>query len=64
MSDILDKSTRQQEVVMKSLLSVRKEVPDIKPTGRCHYCDEDIEEPKLFCDGDCADDFEKYGSVY
>lgn len=60
MSDILDKSARQQEVIMESLLKVRRDVPDIVPTGKCHYCDEDIEMPKLFCDGDCADDYDKY----
>lgn len=59
MSDIIDKSTRQQELILESLIQQRAEVPKLFHSGRCHFCDEDVESPKLFCNGDCADDYDK-----
>lgn len=32
---------------------------DLEPEGYCHYCGEDIESPKLFCNGEHAAIFEK-----
>lgn len=32
---------------------------DLKPNGKCHNCGEDITMPQLFCDSDCAEDYQK-----
>lgn len=29
------------------------------PRGSCYFCDEPIKQPKLFCDKDCSEDYEK-----
>lgn len=30
----------------------------VQPSGQCHYCEAHIEKPKLFCDGECAEEYE------
>lgn len=30
----------------------------IIPTGHCHYCEAPTQTPKLFCDGECAEEYE------
>lgn len=30
--------------------------PALRSKGRCHYCDEEIAAPLLFCDKACAED--------
>lgn len=30
----------------------------INASGHCHYCEALIEPPKLFCDGECAEEYE------
>lgn len=32
---------------------------DLKPNGVCHNCKEPVEHPQLFCDSDCAEDYQK-----
>ena len=32
---------------------------DLKPVGACHNCNEQVDGTKLFCDQDCAEDYEK-----
>jgi len=31
----------------------------VKPEGYCHYCEDEVEGEKLFCDGKCATLFER-----
>jgi len=31
----------------------------LQHVGHCHHCGNEIESPKLFCDGHCATRFEK-----
>lgn len=64
MSDDLDRATRAQDIILSSLISHRVDIPRITHIGVCNYCGEVVESPKLFCNGDCADDFEKYGKSY
>lgn len=28
-------------------------------TGHCYYCDDDVNQPRVFCDVDCRDDWER-----
>lgn len=32
-------------------------LPSVQPRGTCHYCEAEVEHPKLFCDEDCAKDW-------
>jgi len=44
------------------LANARANTPRLTPKEACYNCDEPlVHEPhRLFCDKDCADDFEKY----
>lgn len=56
-----DRASKESEYILdRQLEESRKLVPLITHTGYCHSCEEEVEAPKLFCNGDCADDFEKY----
>lgn len=35
-----------------------KRAPALRHTGCCHFCDEPVESPLLFCEKACAEDFE------
>jgi len=59
--DISDQATRREEEFTAAALAVRK--PAIKPVGVCHSCGEDVGETKLFCDGDCRDDWQRIKSA-
>ena len=62
MSDIADKAQEQMERLHQHMItnSVR-EVPT--PTGFCLYCDERVDDGKLFCDKDCHEGYEYEQSV-
>jgi len=32
--------------------------PTLTHTGQCHFCEAEVEAPKLFCDGHCAKRYE------
>lgn len=61
MSDLCGQADRVTETLTNAaILSARNFKRDIEPTGRCHNCDEYLDDPrKLFCDKDCAEDHEK-----
>lgn len=63
MPDFIDKSVEQQELLLAAQLANAKvSTPKLSPKEQCHNCDESlVHEPnKLFCDSDCAEDYEKY----
>lgn len=45
------------EIIEMGILQARS-APVLRPRGRCYFCDEPVEHPLLFCDMDCAQDFE------
>lgn len=59
MADDADRAQRIHDEDLARRLAHRKDVPDIRPKGRCHFCDEPVEHPKLFCDQYCAEDLER-----
>lgn len=59
MSDDIERATRDHAVVLESLIKVRRDVPNIRHTGKCHYCEAKVDPPKLYCSGDCATDHDK-----
>jgi hypothetical protein len=47
-----------QERDLSVALARRKQGPGLLPVGGCHYCGEEINLPKLFCDSECAEEWE------
>ena len=59
--DITEQSDFERENYIQS--AIKKSSSSIKcgklsPQGYCYNCEEDIEKPKLFCNGNCATQFE------
>lgn len=55
--DAVDRATEEERrVTDNAIRSARKDVPNLRPIGRCHYCREEVAQPKLYCDEDCAND--------
>lgn len=59
MADVIDRAEGERTSTLERQLDYRKPVPKISHNGRCHTCDKPVEEPKLFCNGDCADNYEE-----
>jgi len=61
MADAADRSADLQRTANRSAAAVRKAEPDIHPHGRCHnsLCELDVGPGQLFCDSDCAREFER-----
>ena len=57
MSDIADDAERREEQHRADALKVR--LPTLKACGACHSCTTPIRDGLLFCDKDCADDWER-----
>lgn len=57
--DIVDKSFEEEQAYLNHKIkhSVKK-VHNIRPDGYCHFCFEEVEENKLFCNKKCADAYE------
>lgn len=52
----IENSIHYQIQVAKNKLSRRS----LKPEGYCHYCEDEVEGKKLFCNGKCATLFERH----
>jgi hypothetical protein len=65
MADEIDQANEQAERWLNQALASRSAGPKLAPRGNCHYCETvfDKSEPdfdkKLFCDKDCAHDYEE-----
>ncbi len=58
MADMFDLASEREEMDRTIALRVRKpEGP--KPTGRCLWCDEPVEEGRRWCDAGCRTDWER-----
>jgi len=65
MADEIDQANEQAERWLnQALASSRTAGPKLAPRGTCHYCETVFDKTdadfalKLFCDKDCAKDFE------
>lgn len=57
MSDNLDHASEHAGLHLQQALNQRR--PDgPSPTGRCHWCDEILDDEMRFCDAECRDNFE------
>lgn len=60
MPDLVDLvNDQQQHILDLRIKNARQSQNTLRPKGRCYFCDEDVEQPRLFCDADCASDYDK-----
>lgn len=61
MTDLCGQADRVTATLTNAAISsARNFKRDIEPNGRCHNCDEYLDDPrKLFCDMECSEDYEK-----
>ena len=60
MADDADRAQIEIEAELRLALVAAQASPRLQSTGKCHNCDEALEDrDQLFCDRDCARDFEK-----
>lgn len=61
MADEADLANAIQEQALSAALEThRRNANRLKPTGKCHYCQEELTEPgQLYCDVLCAADHEE-----
>ena len=59
--DEIDRAQHQEQMYRDIAIAAAKRQPKntISPTGYCHNCGEEVDNPKLFCDGNCASEWEK-----
>ena len=57
--DEVDLAQKQNERATEAALTYRKPVPKIAPVGECHFCGDEVEGFKLFCNGQCAARYER-----
>lgn len=63
-SDPSDRATLEEEREINRRIELTKQAGrTIQPVGKCHSCYEPFPDgradPRLFCDGDCASDYER-----
>lgn len=58
--DIIDISSEKEAVMLAAQIQQASKIRNkLIPKGACHYCDEEVKEQSLFCNGDCSFDYEK-----
>lgn len=61
MADEADRAAQDTEALLeKRVERIRQEATHRKllPMGCCYYCESAVNASQLFCDGDCANDWE------
>lgn len=48
----------EQDHLAQALAAQRRHGPTLVPTGYCHHCGSTDADRRLFCDADCASDWE------
>lgn len=57
--DEADRASLEEERALREATYRASRTPHLKPTGVCHWCDEPVEENRIFCDRDCREDWER-----
>ena len=60
--DIYDRASDAEERDRELAIKTQKERAardKLIPIGYCHFCNGEIPAGRLFCNGDCRDDFER-----
>jgi hypothetical protein len=64
MADIADLAfDSEQRHFMSALAAQRSQRTGLRPIGSCHNCGDESIGPRLFCDADCAEDWEYADSL-
>jgi predicted nucleic acid-binding Zn ribbon protein len=64
MTDIYDQATmREEQERERSINAVRRQNQTLVPTGACHWCGEDVDGERRFCDADCRDMWQRQESA-
>lgn len=59
MSDAADRAEDGIEnAIADGIAAARRRLKSLQPVGVCHYCQSEVGAGRLFCDKDCADDWE------
>lgn len=64
MADEVDNASELAEEMLSHALkqTLNNKPKTLQFKGKCHNCLEDVSAPKLFCNGECAQDYDKYGA--
>jgi hypothetical protein len=54
-ADVIEDTVKNYQI--QSIINNRSTLPRI---GKCHWCEESTESNQVFCDSDCAHDYERY----
>ena len=53
----------EQRYLTQALAAQRSRSGALRPMGSCHYCETELAAERLFCDTDCAADWEYEASL-
>lgn len=59
MADEIDMANELAELALSHALRNLAAAPKLAPKGVCYYCESKVSATQLFCDADCAGDYEK-----
>ena len=59
MASIDDSGSDTEEFFNTLARDARRPVPDLKATGFCLWCDEEIDSGRRWCNADCREDYER-----
>lgn len=59
--DICDAADKHMAAMMAASIADARTHTDsgLRPVGHCHWCGEGVNQGQLFCDSDCAVDYER-----
>ena len=58
MPDALDIASDRAELARQAAATIRRPTGPT-PNGRCHYCDEIVDDERRWCDAECRDAWER-----
>lgn len=59
MADEIDQANELADLALNIALRNMSAGQKIAPRGTCYYCEAEVGPKQLFCDADCAGDYEK-----
>lgn len=55
---VVDSGNEVSEILLAEALSARKKEPSKQGTGKCWFCEAELENGRRWCDADCRDGWE------
>ena len=59
MADVVDITSERDEITIQHAIRAARQAGGPQPNGRCHFCDEIVDDHSRWCDADCHDDWER-----